>query len=409
MNPNFELTRLGDICDTISGLWTGKKPPFEKATVIRNTNFTKDCRLDLTNVAILDVEIKQLRTRKLVPGDLIVEKSGGGPKQAVGRVVYFNETSGTYSLSNFTSALRLKDASRALPMYLRHFLYFQYVSGVTETMQSYSTGIRNLNIHQFLDLRVPLPTLEKQREIVEKLDSAFAEIDLTERNLALSDEKANQLQPSLLNASFAPAEAKLEPGNPSANQELAMKLVPLGTVAEVIAGQSPEGIYYNKNSKGTPFYQGKKEFGDRYLDEPTTWTTKITKLATPGDILMSVRAPVGPINFTSHQICIGRGLAAIRSSESINNNFLFYFLLHKQPEISGNTGAVFDSINKDQIASIEIPLPSLEKQREIVEKLDSAFAEIEALRSQIKTRNGYASALRQSLLNSAFTQEEDVA
>lgn len=258
-------------------------------------------------------------------------------------------------------------------------------------------------------MKFPLPSLEKQREIVEKLDSAFTEIDLLERNLGLSDEKVNQLQQSLLNASFAPAEAKLEPGNLSANQELAMKLVPLGTVAEVIAGQSPEGIYYNKNSKGTPFYQGKKEFGGRYLDEPTTWTTKVTKLATPGDILMSVRAPVGPINFTSHQICIGRGLAAIRSSESINNNFLFYFLLHKQPEISGNTGAVFDSINKDQIASIEIPLPSLEKQREIVEKLDIAFAEIEALRSQIKTRNGYASALRQSLLNSAFTQEEDVA
>jgi type I restriction enzyme S subunit len=103
-----------------------------------------------------------------------------------------------------------------------------------------------------------------------------------------------------------------------------MKLVPLGTVAEVIAGQSPEGIYYNTNGEGTPFYQGKKEFGDRFLGAPTTWTTKITKLAQHGDILMSVRAPVGPINFSTQQVCIGRGLASIRASELVDKNFLFY-------------------------------------------------------------------------------------
>jgi type I restriction enzyme S subunit len=162
-----------------------------------------------------------------------------------------------------------------------------------------------------------------------------------------------------------------------------MKLVSLGTVAEVIAGQSPEGIYFNTNGEGIPFYQGKKEFGDRFLGAPTTWTTKITKLAQHGDILMSVRAPVGPINFSTQEICIGRGLASIRVGKLVDKNFLFYFLLHKQPEISGNTGAVFDSINKDQIASIRIPLPSLEKQREIVKKLDSAFAEIELLEDNL--------------------------
>lgn len=176
-----------------------------------------------------------------------------------------------------------------------------------------------------------------------------------------------------------------------------MKLVPLGTVAEVIAGQSPEGIYYNTNGEGTPFYQGKKEFGDRFLGEPTTWTTKVTKLAQHGDILMSVRAPVGPINFSTQQICIGRGLASIRASELVDKNFLFYFLLHKQPEISGNTGAVFDSINKDQIASIEIPLPSLEKQREIVKKLDTVFSEIDSLLKEAE--------LNRCLLRQIYEQE----
>lgn len=165
-----------------------------------------------------------------------------------------------------------------------------------------------------------------------------------------------------------------------------MKLVPLGAIAEVIAGQSPEGIYYNSSGEGIPFYQGKKEFGERFLGEPTTWTTKITKEAQQGDILMSVRAPVGPINFSTQQICIGRGLAAIRSSEMIDKDFLFYFLLYKQPEISGNTGAVFDSINKDQIASIQVPLPSIEKQCEIVKKLDVAFFEIDLLEGNLFER-----------------------
>ena len=256
---------------------------------------------------------------------------------------------------------------------------------------------------------IPIPSLEKQREIVEKLDSAFAEIDLLERNLGVGEEKSNQLLHSLLSSAFSSDEDENGTNNPSNNLLTVRKLVSLGTVAEVIAGQSPEGIYYNSNGDGAPFYQGKKEFGDKFLGAPTTWTTKVTKLAQSGDILMSVRAPVGPINFSTQEICIGRGLASIRASKSVDKEFLYYFLLHKQPEISGNTGAVFDSINKDQIASIEIPLPPLEKQREIVEMLDSSFTEVELLKGQIRTKKNYASSLRQSLLSNAFTQEEEVA
>ena len=258
-------------------------------------------------------------------------------------------------------------------------------------------------------IKVPLPSLDEQREIVEKLDSIFAEIDALESNLGLGDEKANQLLQSLLSSAVS---STAEDNGTSSNSEdeiISTNLVPLGTVAEVIAGQSPEGIYYNSIGNGTPFYQGKKEFGEKFLGEATTWTTKITKLAEPGDILMSVRAPVGPINFSTQQICIGRGLAAIRAEKLVDKNYLFYFLLHKQPEISGNTGAVFDSINKDQISSIEIPVPSLEKQIEIINKLDIAFAEIESLKLQIKSEKDYVDTLRQSLLNNAFSQKEVVA
>ena len=115
----------------------------------------------------------------------------------------------------------------------------------------------------------------------------------------------------------------------------------IGDVCEVIAGQSPQGKFYNAEGKGMPFYQGKKDFGEKFISAPTTWTTQTTKIAREGDILMSVRAPVGPVNFATGEICIGRGLAAIRSSEELNRDFLFYQLWHLQPDIAGREGAVF--------------------------------------------------------------------
>lgn len=76
----------------------------------------------------------------------------------------------------------------------------------------------------------------------------------------------------------------------------------LGEVCEVIPGQSPKSKFYNKKGDGLPFYQGKKEFKEKYIDGPKTWTTNITKEAQKDDILMSVRAPVGPVNFATQKI-----------------------------------------------------------------------------------------------------------
>jgi type I restriction enzyme S subunit len=89
---------------------------------------------------------------------------------------------------------------------------------------------------------------------------------------------------------------------------------------------------------------------------------------------MSVRAPVGPINFATQEICIGRGLAAIRAKKGLDQGFLFYFLLSIQSQISGRDGAVFPSISRNEICSISLPLPPLAEQRRIVVILDEAFA-----------------------------------
>jgi type I restriction enzyme S subunit len=148
---------------------------------------------------------------------------------------------------------------------------------------------------------------------------------------------------------------------------------PLGSRASVIAGQSPEGKYYNGSGQGLPFYQGKKDFGDRELRPPTVWTSRTTKEAQAGDILMSVRAPVGPINYAREAVCIGRGLAAIRCHEGLDSDFLFYQLLGMQADIAGKEGAVFASINKAEIEALSIVVPPPAEQRRIVAILDEAF------------------------------------
>ena len=162
------------------------------------------------------------------------------------------------------------------------------------------------------------------------------------------------------------------------------EIVELGEIAEVISGQSPNGKYYNQIGNGTPFYQGKTEFKKRYIGEPKKWTTHVTKTAYKDDILMSVRAPVGPINYATQECCIGRGLAAIRVNDRILNSYLFSLLKSKESEIKGGGGSVFDSINRKQIQQIQIPLPPLLVQEEIVAEIDGYQKIIDGARQVVE-------------------------
>jgi len=176
----------------------------------------------------------------------------------------------------------------------------------------------------------------------------------------------------------------------------------IGEVCTVVPGQSPESQHYNTEGEGVPFYQGKKEFGAKYLGPPKIWTRVTAREARAGDILMSVRAPVGPINVANEQICIGRGLAAIRPSSVLDGDFLYYALLAKTDEISGSEGAVFASINKNQIEAIEVPLPVITEQKRIVTILDEVFAGIDAAVANVERNLANARDLFDSYLNSIF-------
>ena len=158
--------------------------------------------------------------------------------------------------------------------------------------------------------------------------------------------------------------------------------VRLGDVADIIMGQSPKSIYYNNVGEGLKFLQGNRTFGRIY---PTydTYTIKATKIAEKGDILISVRAPVGDINLANTKCCIGRGISAIRSKE--NNLFLFYNLIYNKKRLkTAENGTTYGSINKGDLENFKIKLPDLETQEKIADVLSSYDKLIENNNRRIK-------------------------
>ena len=146
---------------------------------------------------------------------------------------------------------------------------------------------------------------------------------------------------------------------------------PLGEVAEIIMGQSPESESYNEKGDGIPFYQGKSDFGEVY---PTIrmYCNSPKKIAEADDILMSVRAPIGDVNIAQEECCIGRGLAAIRPNNKVHLKYLFYLLdYYKERLDAQGTGSTFKAIGKDILNEFVIPIWETEIQQDIVAKLNA--------------------------------------
>lgn len=152
-----------------------------------------------------------------------------------------------------------------------------------------------------------------------------------------------------------------------------MTQVRVDEIAEIVMGQSPPGESYNETGNGLPFFQGKAEFGE---SSPVArkWCTDPKRIAEIGDILMSVRAPVGPTNIAAVQCCIGRGLAAVRGrAKFVDQAFLRYFLrLSEQRLAQLGQGSTFAAISRKEIAELQVPLPPLAEQRRIVDVLARA-------------------------------------
>lgn len=130
----------------------------------------------------------------------------------------------------------------------------------------------------------------------------------------------------------------------------------LKDIVEVTMGQSPKSEYYNSDGDGMPFLQGNRTFGFRH---PTfdTYTTLTTKLAEAGDVIMSVRAPVGDLNITPVDMCLGRGVCSLRMKNG-NQDFLYYMMKYYMPQLlNKESGTVFGSVNRNDINGLEVDIP----------------------------------------------------
>ena len=146
--------------------------------------------------------------------------------------------------------------------------------------------------------------------------------------------------------------------------------VRLGDVCELNMGQSPESASYNTVTEGLPFYQGNADFGPIY-PTPRVWCNSPVKIAEAGDLLVSVRAPIGALNFANERCCIGRGLAALRVKPDSDSKFIYYALKSNVTELNARgTGSTFKAINKKALSNLLFPLPPLAAQRRIAAKLD---------------------------------------
>lgn len=149
-------------------------------------------------------------------------------------------------------------------------------------------------------------------------------------------------------------------------------------------GQSPSSKYYNSEGEGLPFFQGKADFGEIY-PVPRYWCVRPQKFAYPNDVLLSVRAPVGPTNISNIECCIGRGLTALRPLAKTPTLFLLYLMRAFQNSLeSFATGTTFAAVTKTHVENLLIPVPPLQEQHRIVAKVDELMALCDRLHARLR-------------------------
>ena len=154
----------------------------------------------------------------------------------------------------------------------------------------------------------------------------------------------------------------------------------ISTIADITMGSSPKSQDICNDNHYIEFHQGKIYFSKMTLMKSNQYTRKTTKLAPKQSVLLCVRAPVGELNITDRDICIGRGLASIKSLGNINEEFIFYWLHpYKTYLINQSTGSTFSAITSDTVRNILIPLPPLMEQKEILNKIQKVFTLLEDL------------------------------
>jgi len=233
--------------------------------------------------------------------------------------------------------------------YLRYFLLKLAKEGVfSDSIEAATRSRSRIKPFHLLHQHIPLPPLSEQRRIVEILDQA----DALRKKRAEADAKAARILPALFYKMF---------GDPATNKDQTFQS--LVDCAEILMGQSPPGETYNREGDGLPFFQGKLEFGSVH-PIVRQWCSSPTRIAEPGDVLLCVRAPVGPTNIADTKCAIGRGLAIIRPIPSKSTTeFLFYSMRVIEKDLAKIAqGSTFTAIRRQDVEKIRVPKAGMKEQ-----------------------------------------------
>ena len=275
------------------------------------------------------------------------------------------------------------------PMFLFYFLLSQRTAFIAK-----GGGGAQPNISKEIIVKtyIPLPPFLEQQRIVAEIERWFSLIDIIENGKNDLQNIIKQTKNKILDLAIHGKLVSQDPNDEPAI-ELLKRINPgftpcdnghsrklpqgwaycqLSNVLKITMGQSPKGDSLN-NKRGIEFHQGKICFSDKFLLESGIFTNEPTKIAEPNSILLCVRAPVGVVNITKNQICIGRGLCALTPFEG-NVDFYFYLLQTLQDSFDNqSTGTTFKAISGEIIRNENIILPPLAEQQRIVQKIEELF------------------------------------
>ena len=373
---DWKVGRLGEGLSLIrNGLVSNQNKDGNGLPVTRIETISEE-KIDNQKVGYIEkVSEKELSEYKLQKGDILFSHINS--LEHIGKTAIYDGIP-SLLLHGMNLLLLRPQKSIFIPYYLLHLLKHFREKSIFRNLSKKAVNQASINQTELSKVNLPLPPLPEQKKIAEVLTTADEAIELSDKIIEKLKKLKSGLMQRLLTQGIEHKEFKdTEIGRIPKD----WKVVRLGDemLFEIIMGQSPPSSTYNKSTEGLPFLQGKIEFGEIF-PKPIIYCTKPIKVSEKGDILVSVRAPVGEVNISQSKICIGRGLSALRCKpDKISHLFLFYYLKHsgnKLEKISG--GSTFKAIRKDDLVRFEISLPPLPEQKKIAEILNSVDERIEA-------------------------------
>ncbi|EKP8412571.1 restriction endonuclease subunit S [Escherichia coli] len=379
---------IKDVCESIIDCVNKTAPVVDYETpfkMIRTTN-VRNGRVNTEDVRYVteDTYLQWVRRGKPQVGDIIFTREA-----PVGEAGVLQDAEGIF-LGQRTMMYR---ADTCLSD--NYFLFYSLSSPFCQKqIEDFSNGgtVAHMRVPDCGEILINLPPFLEQKKIAQILSTWDKAISVTEKLLTNSQQQKKALMQQLLTGK----KRLLDENGVRFSGEWCT--CTLSEVAHIIMGSSPKSEAYNDNGLGLPLIQGNADIKCR-VSCPRVYTSDITKECTPGDILLSVRAPVGTVALSQHKACIGRGISAIKSKRKMSQSFLYQWFLWFEPKWCYlSQGSTFESINSDDIKTLKLSVPNFEEQQKIAAVLSAADAEISTLEKKLACLRDEKKALMQQLL-----------